>query len=210
MTSKLSSRNPFRTPAATPNPTAASASSGPSPYGSALPSTVSSPPSYPDPNSDDDGTPEKSAHSIMLSMPSVSSLKRVKTTRPLHSLPRISPLNNDIKEFFRSIFVDGAERVVSYDGVSQYSRDGTGASACGLAALNFARIVFSMEQGGLQDTVLLQAVLARGCVEVRRLQVYCIPLSNHISISKGSHCYMRTVVRKPSSRSRRHMPRSLV
>ena len=207
MTSKLSSRNPFRTPAATPSPTGASASSGLPPYSSVLPSTVSSPPSYSDPHSDDDKTPEISAHPITLSMPSVSSLE---TTRPLRNLPQISPLNNDVKEFFRSIFVDGAERVVSYGGTSQYSRDGTGASACGLAALNFARIVFSMEQGGLQDTVLLQAVLARGCAEVRQLQVYSIPQSNHISISKGSHCYMRTVVRKSSSRSRRHMPRSLV
>jgi hypothetical protein len=121
-------------------------------------------------------------------------MSSLETTRPLHSLPQESPPNNDIKEISRSIFVDGAERVVSYGGTSQYSRDGTGASACGLAALNFARIVFSMEQGGLQDTVLLQAVLARECAEVRRLQVYSIPLSDHISISKGSHCYMRAVV----------------
>ena len=70
----------------------------------------------------------------------------------------------------RSIVVDGAgKHVFSYSGISQYNRDGTasGPSTCGLAALNFARIVFSMEQSGLQDTSLLEAVLARSCVEVR-------------------------------------------
>ena len=66
----------------------------------------------------------------------------------------------------RSILVDGAEHVLSYGGTSQYNRNGTSAS---LAALNFARLVFSMEQGGLQDTALLQAVMTRECAEVRRL-----------------------------------------
>jgi hypothetical protein len=75
----------------------------------------------------------------------------------------------------RSIVVDGAEHVVSHGGISQYNRDGTGASACGLAALNFARIVFSMERSGLRDTTLLQAVLARACAEV--LRCFSNPLS---------------------------------
>ena len=66
----------------------------------------------------------------------------------------------------RSILVDGAEYVLSYGGTSQYNRNETSAS---LAALNFARLVFSMEQGGLQDTALLQAVMTRECAEVRRL-----------------------------------------
>ena len=74
----------------------------------------------------------------------------------------------DIKAISRSVIVDGAELVISYGGTSQYNRDGTGTSVYGLAALNFARIVFSMEQSGLQDTTLLQAVLARACAEVRR------------------------------------------
>ena len=69
----------------------------------------------------------------------------------------------------RRILVDGAEYVLPYGDASRHNRDGTSASACGLAALNFARIVFSMEQDGLQDTALLQAVMDRKCVEVRRL-----------------------------------------
>jgi hypothetical protein len=61
--------------------------------------------------------------------------------------------------------VDSAEHVVSY-GSSQYNRDGTDASAFGLAALNLVRIVFFMEENGPQDTTLLQAVLAHACAEV--------------------------------------------
>ncbi|KAH9984586.1 hypothetical protein BJV77DRAFT_966018 [Russula vinacea] len=93
----------------------------------------------------------------------MSSLKTT-TTRLLGSGPRESPPNAD-KEISRSILRGGVERVLSYGGTGQYSRDGTGASACGLAALNFARIVFSMEQSGLQGTDLLQAVLTRECAE---------------------------------------------
>jgi len=125
-------------------------------------------------------------------------------TRPQKRSP-----DPDIGAISRSVVVDGTEHVVSYGSTSQYNRDGTGASACGLAALNFARIVFSMEQSGLQDTTLLQAVLARACAEVRRC--YSNPLSVHRLISStGNHVYMRIVVGQPSSRSRRYLSRSLI
>jgi hypothetical protein len=124
-------------------------------------------------------------------MASTSSL--IKMTHPHPSRFQKTPPDPDTKAISRSIFVDGAEHVLSYGGTSQYSIDGTGASACGLAALNFARIVFSMEQGGLKNTDLVQAVLARECAEVRRLN--SIPLSELILLSKGNHCYMRIMVR---------------
>ena len=85
-------------------------------------------------------------------------------------LPNQSP-DPDIKAISHSVAVNDAEHILSYSGTSQYKRDGTGTAACGLAALNFARIVFSMEQSGLQDTNLLQAALARACAEVRRRTV---------------------------------------
>ena len=82
--------------------------------------------------------------------------------------PRAQKQSPDyIEAISRSVVVDGTERVISYSDASQYNMDGTGAPTCGLAALNFARIVFSMEQSGLQDITLLQAVLARACTEVR-------------------------------------------
>ncbi|KAI9455038.1 hypothetical protein F5148DRAFT_1277260 [Russula earlei] len=71
----------------------------------------------------------------------------------------------DPKVVSHNVLVDGAEHVVSYGGTSQYNRGGTGAAACGLAALNFARIIFSIEHDGLQDQALLQTVLARECAE---------------------------------------------
>jgi hypothetical protein len=122
----------------------------------------------------------------------------LKMTHLLRSRPQKSPPTTDIKGISRSILVDGVERVLSYDGTGQYNRDGTGASACGLAALNFARVVFSMEQGGLQNTDLLEAVLSRECAEVRRL--YPTPLSEHILISKANYCYMRIMVWRRSFR----------
>jgi hypothetical protein len=133
----------------------------------------------------------------------------VKMTHRYPTRPQKQSPDPDIIAISRSVVVGGAEHVVSYGSTSQYNRDGSGASACGLAALNFARIVFSIEQSGLQDTSLLQAVLARPCAEVRRR--YSNPLSVHRLISStGNHGYMRIVVGQPSSRSRRYPSRSLV
>ena len=132
----------------------------------------------------------------------------VKMTHRYSTRPQKQSPDPDIKAISCSVVVDDAEHVVSYGGTSQYNRDGTGASACGLAALNFARIVFSIEQSGLQDTTLLQAVLARACAEVR--QRYSNPLTEHRLISIGNHVYMRIVVGQPSPRSRRYLSRSLI
>ena len=132
------------------------------------------------------------------SMTPTSSL--VKMTHRYPTRPRKQSPDPDIKAISCSVVVDDVEHVVSYGGTSQYNRDGTGASACGLAALNFARIVFSIEQSGLKDTTLLQAVLARACAEVR--QRNSNPLAEHRLISStGNHVYMRIVVGQPSPRS---------
>jgi hypothetical protein len=128
---------------------------------------------------------------------------------PFHSRPQRSQHTIDTKEISRRILVNGTEHVLSHGGTSQYNRDGTGASACGLAALNFARIAFSIEQSGLYDMDLLQAVLARECAEVRRLYTI-IPLFDDIHLSKGNHWYMCIMVWKPSSRSRRYLSHPLV
>jgi hypothetical protein len=84
----------------------------------------------------------------------------------------------DVYSITRSILLDGTEQVISHEGTSQYNRDGSGAAACGLAALNFARVVFLKEQDGLRDAALLQAVLSRECAEVRNvIAPYASPLS---------------------------------
>ena len=70
-----------------------------------------------------------------------------------------------------NVLVDGAEHITSFGGTQagqcQYSMGGNGAAASGLTALNFARVAFSIEQDGLRNLALLQAVLARECAEVR-------------------------------------------
>jgi hypothetical protein len=92
--------------------------------------------------------------------------------------------------------VDGAEHIASFGGTQagrfQYSTGGTSAAASGLIALNFARVAFSIEQDGLRNLALLQAVLARECAEVRSSYN---PLLEYSLISPGNHRDMRIMVR---------------
>lgn len=63
----------------------------------------------------------------------------------------------------------GNEEIICHRGTHQYgdSDQGiTGASACGLAALNFARVIFEKERENIRDEDLLQAVVARRTVLV--------------------------------------------
>ena len=126
----------------------------------------------------------------------------------LHDSSQKRALDIDIYSITRSV-LDGNEHVVSHEGTSQYNREGSGAAACGLAALNFARVVFLKEQEGLRDAALLQAALSRECAEVRR----SLPLTHlpkHNLISLGNHCSMRAMVWKPSSGGRGHLSRSRI
>jgi hypothetical protein len=87
-----------------------------------------------------------------------------------HSRPYKPPPNTDIKELSCSTLVRCAEYGHSCGGnrgTAQYNMDETGGgdSGTGLAALNFARITFSIEQCGLKNAALIP-VLARECAEV--------------------------------------------
>ena len=75
----------------------------------------------------------------------------------------------DVYGITRSALFDGTEQVVSHEGTSQYNKDGSGTAACGLAALNFARVAFLKEQGGLRNGALVQTVLSRECAEVSNI-----------------------------------------
>ncbi|KAJ7091507.1 hypothetical protein B0H15DRAFT_836463 [Mycena belliarum] len=55
--------------------------------------------------------------------------------------------------------LSGTEKIVSHDGTSQYG--GGGIASCGLAGLNFVRIVFARIEEGLDDGALLEDVLSR-------------------------------------------------
>ncbi|KAJ7491894.1 hypothetical protein FB451DRAFT_1165111 [Mycena latifolia] len=58
----------------------------------------------------------------------------------------------------------GIEKIVSHDGASQYG--GGGIASCGLAGLNFVRVVFAKVEDGLEDSRLLEAVLSRRTSEL--------------------------------------------
>jgi len=59
---------------------------------------------------------------------------------------------------------DRNQQIISHEGVSQYHKRhslGAGRSACGLAALNCARLIFGKEDGGLGGEELIRWVLSR-------------------------------------------------
>lgn len=62
----------------------------------------------------------------------------------------------------------GKQKIVAHNGVSQYRPLGIGGgmSACGLAALNCARIVFGKEDEGVTGNNLLHDLLTRQTAEV--------------------------------------------
>jgi len=67
----------------------------------------------------------------------------------------------------------GTEEIVCHPRTHQYGASGrgiTGVSACGLAALNFARIIFEKEQASGRGEDLIEAVIASQTVHVGRLQ----------------------------------------
>ncbi|KAH9169622.1 hypothetical protein EDB89DRAFT_2098593 [Lactarius sanguifluus] len=92
----------------------------------------------------------------------------------------------DVSSITRSVLLDNAEHVVSHEGTGQYSRNGSGAAACGLAALNFARVVFLKEQDGLRDAPLLQAVLSRECAE--EITSVCAQWSGNLHLEVDEIC----------------------
>jgi hypothetical protein len=60
--------------------------------------------------------------------------------------------------------LNGTEHIISHPGTSQYEGQ-KGISACGLACLNFARIIFAQEAGG-SNYDLLQTVIAKETAKV--------------------------------------------
>ena len=59
--------------------------------------------------------------------------------------------------------LDGTDEEISYDGTSQYASGGV--SACGLAAMNFARSLFTEESKGRKGRELLSVVVGRDNME---------------------------------------------
>lgn len=69
-----------------------------------------------------------------------------------------------IPESLVQIF-DGLEVIVSHPGSSQYSQ-GSGVSACGLAALNCVKVVLAKERDGIRGTDLVEDLMSEKTTEV--------------------------------------------
>ena len=65
----------------------------------------------------------------------------------------------------RVVSGEAAEYVVTHPGRSQYRQDGGGGSACGIAALNCARIVLGLHATGLGSVQLVQELVKRTMLE---------------------------------------------
>jgi hypothetical protein len=63
--------------------------------------------------------------------------------------------------------LDGSEEIVCHQGTHQYGNRGiSGVSACGLAALNFARVIFQKRRESREDEDFFRAAIARETVQV--------------------------------------------
>lgn len=74
---------------------------------------------------------------------------------------RLNGPNDSIAEILQ-----GKERIVSYPGTSQFN--GRGISACGLAAMNFARVISDLVHVHSQDNMidLLRAITSKEVIQV--------------------------------------------
>jgi hypothetical protein len=113
--------------------------------------------------------------------------------------------NNGVRDTMKRI-MEGREQIVSHRGESQYWIGGRGSSACGLAAMNCARLIFQKEAEGLHDDALFEFIIDRATMEAS--------IGHHDQVSPlpytppGNYLYLRSVVRQFAPRSRRYLPRS--
>lgn len=114
----------------------------------------------------------------------------------------------------------GAEQVVSHNGASQYIA-GAGSAACGLAAMNCARLVLGKEHGGLRGEELLQNIVERVNTEVSLFALttvitivfqHCSCFPDIIILVKltGDNFNMCPMVRELAPRGGRHSPSSFI
>lgn len=96
--------------------------------------------------------------------------------------------------------------IVSYGGSSQYQSGGV--SACGLAALNFVRVILGKEQDGIRGEALLREVASHQTAQVRS-DITLLRLVLTLLI-KGNHVHLWPMGRKCPPGSRRDIPRAII
>ena len=92
--------------------------------------------------------------------------------------------------------LDGTEEVICHRGTHQYGERGIfGVSACGLAALNFARVIFEKARESARDEDLLRDVIAKETVQVSPYSMIDVTWSSEQPfVAPGDHRYMRRLV----------------
>jgi hypothetical protein len=105
------------------------------------------------------------------------------------ALKSVSPSTPDMKDRKRdrrsaaeiaNSIIEGNEEIISHRGASQYWNGGSGTSACGLAALNCARVIFQKEIEGLEDHALLADLVQREAMEVSSSSPRIMSYSTHV------------------------------
>jgi hypothetical protein len=101
----------------------------------------------------------------------------------------------------------GRERVVSFAGRSQYNAGQGGVSACGLAAMNFARVITSMRNAtNLGDRELLDRLCRQETMEVSGEVVFAVGGAPDLgSRNSGDPLYLRFMGWAVAPRGRRHL-----
>ncbi len=101
------------------------------------------------------------------------------------SMRKRSSESSDVVE---KILSGERELIASFHGRSQYSATGGGVSACGLAALNCARVILGKEKNGLRGTAIIQYMMGRETLEVS-LELTSITLMGSPSSSLILGCF---------------------
>lgn len=91
--------------------------------------------------------------------PVPSSSMRYSNTSQVHD-------DRDINRIVRNLLEHRRGHISTVPGRSQYSINGKGTSACGLAALNCARLILTKEKDGIKGVELLRLMMRKDTLEV--------------------------------------------
>ena len=112
----------------------------------------------------------------------------------------IVSLGSTRNSFYTPLYaIHNAERYLcTHSGLSQYSEGGT--ASCGLAALNCARLVLDWERRGIQGDELINRMLDKRAMQVRRET----SVKDGIHALAGNHVNLFILAEQRSLRARRY------
>ncbi|KAI0677088.1 hypothetical protein C8Q78DRAFT_1073823 [Trametes maxima] len=108
---------------------------------------------------------------------------------PLYNLNDNDEANKHSLQLQKVLSGETSEYVATHPGHSQYNQDGRGVSACGLAALNCARLVLGLHAAGLESSSIVQELMKR-----RMLEDVLKPC---LSWSNASHLAVEEIYKAP-------------